>query len=72
MFTEALSLSVAERDVENELVRVRLCVTGSVAVGTPRDGQDTTGRESIVAPYLAERADFTREFPNSTNRPIRF
>jgi hypothetical protein len=22
------------------------CVTGSVAVGTPRDGQDTTGRES--------------------------
>ena len=28
------------------------CVTGSVAVGTPRDGQDTTGRESILAAYL--------------------
>ena len=53
MFTEALSLSVAERDVENELVRVRLCVTGSVAVGTQRDGQDATGHESIIEPYLA-------------------
>ena len=29
------------------------CVTASVAVGTPRDGQDTTGRESIIAAYLA-------------------
>ena len=55
MFTEALWLSVGERDVENELVRVRLCVTGSVAVGTQRDGQDTTGQTSIVEPYLAAR-----------------
>jgi hypothetical protein len=29
------------------------CVTGSVAVGTPRDGQDATGRNAIVWPYLA-------------------
>jgi hypothetical protein len=41
------------------------CVTGSVAVGTPRDGQDTTGRESITAPYLAQSADFTGNFANS-------
>ena len=37
------------------------CVTVSVAVGTPRDGQDATGRESIIEPYLAERADFTKQ-----------
>ena len=53
VFTEALSLSVAECDVENELVRVRLCVTGGVAVGTPRDGQDATGQNAIVELYLA-------------------
>ena len=29
------------------------CVTGSVAVGTRRDGQDATGRTSIIEPYLA-------------------
>jgi hypothetical protein len=27
------------------------CVTGSVAVGTPRDGQDTTRHESIIAHF---------------------
>jgi hypothetical protein len=48
------------------------CVTGSVAVGTHRDGQDTTGHESSIEPYLAQRADFTREFANSADRPIRF
>jgi hypothetical protein len=47
-------------------------VTGSVAVGTPRDGQDTTGRKSIIEPYLTPRADFTKEFANSTKRSIRF
>ena len=30
-----------------------LRVTASVAVGTPRDGQDTTGHESIIELYLA-------------------
>ena len=29
------------------------CVTGSVAVGTQRDGQDDTGRNSIIERYLA-------------------
>ena len=48
------------------------CVTGSVAGGTPRDGQDTTGREAINAPYLAPRADFTGNFADSSIRPIRF
>jgi len=48
------------------------CVTGSVAVGTPRDGQDTTGRDSILDLYLAQRADFTKEFANSADGPIRF
>jgi hypothetical protein len=47
------------------------CVTGSVAVGTPRDGQDTPGRESVNAPYLAQRADFTGNFANLAKRPIR-
>jgi hypothetical protein len=36
-----------------ELRYRRVCVTGSVAIGTLRDGQDTTGREMIIAPYLA-------------------
>jgi hypothetical protein len=63
---------VDERDVENELVRVRLCVTGSVAVGAQRDGRDTTGRDSIIELYLAQRADFAREFANSANGPIGF
>ena len=40
--------------------------TGSVAVGTTRDGRDTTGRNSIVEAYLARRGDFTKEFANST------
>jgi hypothetical protein len=48
------------------------CVTLSVAVGTRRDGQDTTGQNSIIEAYLAPRADSTKEFANSTNRPIRF
>ena len=48
------------------------CVTGSVAVGTTRDSQDTTERESIIRAYLARRADFTREFANSTKRSICF
>jgi hypothetical protein len=47
-------------------------VTGSVAVGTQRDGQDATGRESIIEPYLTQPSDFTREFANSTKPPIRF
>jgi hypothetical protein len=47
-------------------------VTGSVAVGTPRDGRDTMGRNSIIEAYLARRADFAKEFANSTNRSIRF
>ena len=29
------------------------CVTGSVPVGTQRDGQDTAGRDAIIEPYLA-------------------
>jgi hypothetical protein len=48
------------------------CVTGSVAVETPRNGQDATGRNSIIEPYLAPRADFTKEFANSMKRSIRF
>jgi hypothetical protein len=35
-------------------------------------GQDTTGQNSIIEAYLARLADFTGEFANSTNRPIRF
>ena len=49
-----------------------LWVTGSVAVETPRDGQDTTGHNSIIDAYLARRANFTGNFANSTIRPIRF
>ena len=41
-----------------------LCFTASVAVGTPRDGQDTTGRNSIIEAYPVQRADFTKEFAN--------
>ena len=43
MFTEVLWLSGDERDVENEPIRVRVCVISSVAVGTQQDGHDTTG-----------------------------
>jgi hypothetical protein len=28
------------------------CVTGSVTVGSERDGQDITGRDPIIEPYL--------------------
>ncbi len=37
----------------------RSCVTGSVAVGSQRDGQDVTGRDRAIAAYLASCADFT-------------
>ena len=47
------------------------CVTGSVAVGTPRDVQDATGHESGNAPYLASGADFIGNFASSPIRPIR-
>jgi hypothetical protein len=55
-----------------KLVTGVFCVTGSVAVGTPRDSQDATGRDSIIELYLPLRADFTKEFANSRDRPIRF
>jgi len=29
-----------------------VCVTGSVAVGSERDGQDATGHDSIIEPHL--------------------
>jgi M61 glycyl aminopeptidase len=52
--------------VDAELV-CEFLFTVSVAVGSQRDGQDATGQESTIEPYLAERADFTREFASSTN-----
>ena len=58
--------------MDGEPIEGEVCVTNSVAVGTPRDGQDATGRNSIIEPYLAPRADFTKEFANSTKRSIRF
>src|SRR5438093_1275847 len=48
------------------------CVTVSVAVGSQRDGSDATGHKSIIEPYPAQRADFTKEFANSTKSPICF
>ena len=44
----------------------------SVTVRSERDGQDTTGHDSIVESYLAQRPDFTSEFANSTNGPTVF
>ena len=50
----------------------RVCVTVSVTIGLGRDGQDGTGHDRIIEPYLARRADFTGKIANSTNRPMRF
>ena len=52
MFT-GLGAGMRMADGLTRCVARGFCVTGSVAVGTPRDGQDTTGRESIIAAYLA-------------------
>jgi hypothetical protein len=61
-----------DSDEADDAALPEFCVTGSVAVGTPRDGQDATGRNSIIEPYLAPRAAFTKEFANSNKRSIRF
>ena len=52
--------------------RAGVCVTGSVAVGSQRDGQDTSGHTSGVAPYLVSRADFTGKLREFEKRPDRF
>ena len=50
----------------------RVCVTGSVAVGSERYGQDATGHNSIIWHYPPSRADFTGKIANSTKRPDQF
>jgi hypothetical protein len=47
MFMKDLAPVCGHRDWHR--LDLRFCVTGRIAVGTPRDGQDTTGRESIIA-----------------------
>ena len=52
--------------------RAAPCVTVSVTIGSGRDGQDGTGHDRIIEPYLALCADFTRKIASSRNLPMRF
>jgi hypothetical protein len=49
-----------------------VCVTPSVTIESEQDAQDTTGRTSIRACYLARRAEFRRKIANFGNRLGRF